>query len=126
MTSHKMSILGTGDMGGAIATAIARRSRHSLAVRGATPGSASAAALIAELGAAEATDAEIAASDIVFVVVPAKSLSAAAERLQDYRGIVVSVSVSGTVSLDGNPSSAESLAALLPQARVVNAFTSIW
>ncbi len=126
MSIHRISILGTGDLGGAIATAIARRSRHSLALRGATPDSVTAAALIAELAATKATDAEIAASHIVFVVVPAKSLTAAAELLQHYRGIVVSVSVSGTVGLGGKQSSAETLAALLPQARVVNAFSFIW
>ncbi|MDN7179233.1 hypothetical protein M0D69_14720 [Caballeronia sp. SEWSISQ10-4 2] len=113
-------------MGGAIATAISRRTRHLLRVRGSQPGSASARRLIDELGVAEATDQDFLASDIVFVVVPAAAIEQAAAILNNYRGIVVAVSVSGSVGQDGLPSAAARMAALLPDATLVSAFTSIW
>jgi 8-hydroxy-5-deazaflavin:NADPH oxidoreductase len=126
MKALNISILGTGDMGGAIATAISRRTRHLLRVRGSQPGSASARRLIDELGVAEATDQDFLASDIVFVVVPAAAIEQAAATLNNYRGIVVAVSVSGSVGQDGLPSAAARMAALLPDATLVSAFTSIW
>ena len=43
-----------------------------------------------------------------------------------YRRIVVSVSASNSVGRDGLPSSTEQIAAALPDARVVNAFTLVW
>jgi predicted dinucleotide-binding enzyme len=126
LCSGAVPILGTGDMGGAIAQALAERTRHDVAVRGSRPGSASASALINRLALREATDADIEQSDIVFVVVPAKAIPGVAPILKDYRGIIVSVSVSGAVGRDGRKSSAEQLAEALPAAHVVNAFTSIW
>ncbi len=126
MTANKISVVGTGDMGGAIAEALVHRTRHHVTVRGSRPGSASATALVNQLAVREATDDDIAHSDIVFVVVPALALSDVVRVLQSYEGIVVSVSVSGSVGLDGQKSTAEQLAALLPGARVTNAFTSVW
>ncbi|WP_345816789.1 NAD(P)-binding domain-containing protein (plasmid) [Paraburkholderia sp. PREW-6R] len=126
MTSLKISVLGTGDMGGAIATAVSRRTRHAVKVRGAQPGSASALRLTDELGVTEASKQDLLASDVVFVVVPAAEIERAAATLSGYRGIVVAVSVSGSVGRDGLPSSAERIATALPQASVVSAFTSIW
>lgn len=126
MKQLKISILGTGDMGGAIATAISRKTRHSLRVRGSQAGSASARRLVEELGVAEATTEDFLASDIVFVVVPAATIEQAAATLNHYRGIVVAVSVSSSVGFDGLPSAAARMAALLPDATLVSAFTSIW
>lgn len=126
MTSLKISVLGTGDMGGAIATAVSRRTRHAVKVRGAQPGSASALKLMDELGVTEASKQDFLASDIVFVVVPAAAIEQVAATLSGYQGIVVSVSVSGSVGRDGLPSSAELIATVLPEASVVSAFTSIW
>jgi predicted dinucleotide-binding enzyme len=126
MTELKISVLGTGDMGGAIATAISRRTNHTINVCGSVPGSASALKLIRDLGVGEATKENLLASDIVFVVVPATEIEKAASTLSGYQGIVVAVSVSGSVGRDGLPSSAERIAAALPDASVVSAFTSIW
>lgn len=125
MGKLRISILGSGDMGGAIATALSRRTHHQILVRGSRLGSASAAKLVAELGAGEGTDEEIAASDLVFVVVPASAIPQALEPLAGFGGIVVSVSVSATVGKDGRPSGAESVATALPRAKIVSAFTSI-
>jgi predicted dinucleotide-binding enzyme len=126
VTKHRITVLGTGDMGGAIAQALAERTQHAVTVRGSRPGSASAAALVDRLALREATDADIEQSDIVFVVVPAKAIPEIVPTLNDYGGIVVSVSVSATVGRDGHKSTAEQLAEALPAARVVNAFSSIW
>jgi predicted dinucleotide-binding enzyme len=106
MKELNISILGTG----AIATALSRRTRHSLRLRGALPGSTSALTLIDALGVTEASKEDFLASDIVFVVVPAASIEQAAAFLNGYQGIVVAVSVSGSVGRDGLPSSAERIA----------------
>lgn len=126
MTTHRITVLGTGDMGGAIVQALAERTQHDVTVRASHLGSQSANALVDRLGVREATDADICESDLVFVVVPAKALPEVVPLLEGYRGIVISVSVSGTVGRDGLKSSAEQLSEGLPQARIVNAFTSIW
>ena len=126
MQKLNISVLGTGDMGSAIATAMRKRTGHSVRVRGSKAGSASAIKLSGELGVFEATEENLLDSDVVFVVVPAAAIPQAATTLSGYTGIVVSVSVSGDVGRDGLPSSAENIAKALPGARVVNAFTSVW
>ncbi|WP_213767552.1 NAD(P)-binding domain-containing protein [Caballeronia sp. dw_19] len=126
METLKISVLGTGDMGGAIATALKKRTNHTIHVRGSNDASISSKKLVGELGVTAATPQDLSTSDIVFIVVPATELIQAAATLGGYTGIVVAVSVSGTVGRDGQPSSAETLAASLPGAKVVSAFTSIW
>jgi prephenate dehydrogenase len=101
MGRSRISILGNGDMGGAIVTALSRRTRHRIGVRGSRAVSASARKLVAELGVAEATDKEIAESDVVFIVVPANAIPQALAPLANFKDIVVSVSVSGSVGQDG-------------------------
>jgi len=126
MEKLKISVLGTGDMGGAIATALHARTSHAIHVRGAKEDSISCKKLIDELHLAAATDGDLMTSNVVFVVVPPAELGRVAVTLDAYRGIVVAVSVSREVGRDGQPSSAETLAASLPGARVVGAFTSMW
>lgn len=126
MEKLKISVLGTGDMGGAVATALRQRTPHMIHVRGSNDASISSSTLVDELGVAPATPQDLLTSDIVFIVVPAAELSRAAVKLEGYTGVVVAVSVSGSVGRDGRPSSAETLAASLPGAKVVSAFTSIW
>ena len=93
MEDLRITALGTGDMGGAIATALSRRTRHTVQVRGSRIGSPSASQLIATLGIHEATDRAITDSDVVFVVVPAVAIPRAVAMLAGYWGIVVCVSV---------------------------------
>lgn len=126
MATRRIAILGTGSMGGAIAEALVTRTQHQLAVRGSTRDSASAAALADRLGLKLATDEDVAASDIVFAVVPPTAIDQVAKTLADYRGIVIALIVDGTVGFDGNKSAAEQLAEALPNARVAGAFTSLW
>lgn len=126
MTKHRITVLGAGDMGGAILQALTERTRHIVADRGSRLGSASATALVDRLGVREASEADIEHSDIVFAVVPAKAIPAIEPLLQEYRGIVISVSVSGAAGRDGQKSVAEQLADAAPGTRAVSAFTSIW
>jgi predicted dinucleotide-binding enzyme len=126
MTSLKISVLGTGDMGGALTTALRKRTPHNIFVRGSGSASQSARKLRSELSLPEASDEDIATSDMVFVVVPATAIPSVTSELATYSGIIVSVSVSGTVAQDGLPSCAERIATALPKAKVVNAFSSIW
>jgi 8-hydroxy-5-deazaflavin:NADPH oxidoreductase len=69
VTKHRITILGTGDMGGAIAQALAERTLHAVTVRGSRPGSASAAALVDRLALREATDADIEQSGTTIIVI---------------------------------------------------------
>jgi 8-hydroxy-5-deazaflavin:NADPH oxidoreductase len=124
----RLVIIGSGDMGGAIAAAFAERTNHQVLVRGSRPGSHSAAALVRELGVTYADDHALLSADVLFVVVPWNSLDAVAEVLDAYRGVLVSVVVPWVDGADlrtGRLSAAEQLAHLLPKARVVNAFTAI-
>jgi predicted dinucleotide-binding enzyme len=124
----KLAIVGTGDMGSAIATAFVRRSRHHVSVRGSRRGSHSALQVARQLGIAEADDQGLIDADVVFVVVPWDAVGAVSRLIAKCRGIVVSVVVPWANGGDPRTemiSAAEKLASLMPQARVVNAFTSI-
>ena len=126
METLKISVLGTGDMGGALATALHERTDHAIYVRGSRDASISAKNLVDEFGLAAASLNDLLTSDVVFVVVPPAELSQVAAKLDHYTGIVVAVSVSREVGRDGQPSSAETLAVALGGAKVVSAFTSMW
>jgi predicted dinucleotide-binding enzyme len=93
----KIVVIGTGRMGGAFATAFAKRTSHAVSIRGSHAGSSSAAALSRQLGVRVADDKELLAADIVFVATPPAALDDVAEQL----------------------------ARLVPKGRVVTAFTSI-
>jgi len=124
----KLVVIGSGDMGSALATALATRAGHDLRVRGSRLGSHSATRLAQELGVTEASDHDLWAADVVFVVVPWDSLAAAAALLDGYRGVVVSVIVPWVAGIDPRTditSAAERLAQLLPSTKVVSAFTSV-
>jgi 8-hydroxy-5-deazaflavin:NADPH oxidoreductase len=124
----QIAIVGTGDMGSALATALVRRSKHDVSVRGSRPGSPSARRLARQLGIAEAGDEALRGAALVFVVVPWAALRAVSGLLFRCRGVIVSVIVPWVAGKDPRTnmiSAAERLAGLLPHARVVNAFTSI-
>ena len=126
MAKHRIAVFGAGDMGGALTEALAKRTKHVVGVRGSQAGSTSAQVLVESLGVQEANDDFVKGCDIVFVVVRAEAIPQVISELESYQGIVVSVSVSPFVGRDGRTSTAELLADALPEARVVNAFTSIW
>jgi 3-hydroxyisobutyrate dehydrogenase-like beta-hydroxyacid dehydrogenase len=63
----KIVVIGTGRMGGAFATAFAKRTSHAVLIRGSHAGSSSAAALSRQLGVRVADDKELLAADVVFV-----------------------------------------------------------
>ena len=121
----KITVLGTGDMGAALAKAL-KRTRHQVLLRGSAEGSGSCKALSESLGLPEAKIADIADSNIVFLVVPDAGLKSAAAQLEGFDGIIVSVvGVSGYL-IDENKSkqsAAETVAKLVPGASVVHGYT---
>jgi len=122
-------VIGTGRMGGAFATAFAKRTSHTVSIRGSHAGSSSAAALSHQLGVRVADDKELLAADVVFVATPPAALDDVAAALKGYAGIIVSAMVPGAggyeLKRDDGTSAAEQLARLVPKGRLVAAFTSI-
>ena len=110
--------------GRAFATAFAKRTSHTVSMRGSHAGSSSAAALSRQLGVRVADDKELLAADVVFVATPPATLDDVAAA-----GIIVSAMVPGTggyeLKRDDGTSAAEQLARLVSKGRVVTAFTSI-
>ena len=125
----KVVIIGTGRMGGALATAFAKRTSHTVSIRGSHAGSSSTAALTRQLGVRVADDIELLAADVVCVATPPAALDDVAAALKGYAGIIVSAMVPGAggyeLKRDDGTSAAEQLARLVPKGRVVTAFTSI-
>jgi predicted dinucleotide-binding enzyme len=125
----KIVVIGTGRMGGAFATAFAKRTSHTVSIRGSHAGSSSAAALSHQLGVRVADDKDLLAADVVFVATPPAALDDVAAALKGYAGIIVSAMVPGArgyeLKRDDGSSAAEQLARLIPKGRVVTAFTSI-
>jgi predicted dinucleotide-binding enzyme len=122
----KITVVGAGDLGSAILTSLSQNTAHHLWVRDSQPFSPSTVELTQSLKINEATSNDLLESDVVFVTAPARALSDVASTLEGYSGIVVSASVSRAVGRDGLASCAEQLASLLPKAKVVSAFSSMW
>src|SRR3984957_3115268 len=108
-------------MGGAFATAFAKRTSHTVSIRGSHAGSSSAAALSHQLGVRVADDKELLAADVVFVATPPAALDDVAAALKGYAGIIVSAMVPGAggyeLKRDDGTSAAEQLARLVPKGR---------
>jgi len=128
----KIVVVGTGDMGGAIARALAERTLHDVRVCGSRSDSASAKKIIAANPERirAATEHDIAMADAVFLAVPWDAIDAATDSLTAFAGSVISVVVPWSADGQGDPrttltSAAERIAARLPAARVACAFTSI-
>ena len=99
----KIVVIGTGRMGGAFATAFAKRMSHTVSIRGSHAGSSSAAALSRQLGVRVADDKELLAADVVFVATPPGALDDVAAALKGYAGIIVSANIFRMIiSLGGN------------------------
>ena len=80
-------IIGTGRMGGAFATAFAKRTSHAVSIRGSHAGGSSAAALSRQLDVRVADDKETLAADVVLVATPPAALDDVAAALKGYAGI---------------------------------------
>jgi predicted dinucleotide-binding enzyme len=117
-------------MRGAFATAFAKRTSHTVSIRGSHAGSSSAAALSHQLGVRMTDDKELLAADVVFTTPPA-ALDDVAATLKGYAGIIVSAMVPGAGGYelkrdeDDGTSAVEQIARPVPKGRVVTAFTSI-
>lgn len=118
----KISVLGTGNMGSALAKAL-KRTQHNIFLRGATEGSISCQNLCRTLSLKEAKSNDLMDSDIIFLAIPSKAITSATEQLQGFSGIIISV-----IGFDnylntenGNPRSAsETVSDLIPTASVVH------
>jgi prephenate dehydrogenase len=83
---EKIVVIGTGRMGGAFATAFAKRPSHAVSIRGSHAGSSSAAALSRQLGVRVADDKELLAADVAFVATPPATLDDVTAALKGLRG----------------------------------------
>jgi predicted dinucleotide-binding enzyme len=122
----KIAIIGTGRMGGAFATAFAKRTPHGFDPRIAW-GSSSAAALSHQLGMQVADDEELLAADVAFVATPPAALDdvAAARKVTPALSFRRWCARGYQLKRDDGTSTAEQLARLVPKGCVVTAFTSI-
>lgn len=121
----KITVLGTGHMGAALATAL-KRTNHEIYLRGSKEGSITCIDLCKSLKLKEATDDDLFKSDIVFFVMPSKFIENAAEKLQDFNGILISVVGIDNYLTSENKSSisaSETIAQLIPSAKVVHGYT---
>jgi predicted dinucleotide-binding enzyme len=126
----RIAVVGTGDMGGALAVALSRS--HDVSVAGSRLGSESAAAAIAASGG---RIREIAVEDarkarLIVLAVPWSAVNKVTRRLGDLRGKIVLVVtvpwIEGTTLAVGTKTSgAEIIAAKLEGARVVQAFNTV-
>jgi 8-hydroxy-5-deazaflavin:NADPH oxidoreductase len=124
----KITVMGTGRMGSALASAFATRTRHTVSVRGSTSKSRSAKALAQQLNVSAASDENLRDAEAIFLAVPWDALDTVARDLKGYSGLVVSAVVpwsnSGDPRTDGG-SAAQRIASVLPGARIATAFTSV-
>jgi 8-hydroxy-5-deazaflavin:NADPH oxidoreductase len=128
--SMKISVIGAGDMGGALAQAFS--AHHRVTVTGSKPGSESAAALvrsskgkISELPIDKARK-----SDLVVLAVPWDNVDAALKRLGSLQGVTLLVVTlpwidGDRLALGFDTSGAESIAARARGARVIQAFNTM-
>src|SRR5258708_21233742 len=116
-------------MGGAFATAFAKRTSHAVSIRGSHEGSSSAAALSRQLGVRVADDKELLAADVVFVATPPAALDDVAAALKGYAGIIVSAMVPGAGGYElkraDGTTVAEQLSRLVPKVPGGASFLSI-
>jgi 8-hydroxy-5-deazaflavin:NADPH oxidoreductase len=130
MFAMRIAVVGTGDMGGALAVALSRK--HEVSVAGSRLGSESAAAAIEASGG---TIREIAVeqareADVIVFAVPWPAVDDVAQRLGDLAGKVVMVVtvpwIEGQNLVVGTTTSgAEIIASKLRGARVAQAFNTI-
>ena len=124
-------VIGAGEMGGALALALARH--HDVAVVGASPASASAADVVrASNGSVRAGDIAAAPhADLVFLAVPWAALADVLDRLRPYpprRLVSVVVPWTGNnaePAVAHTDSAAEIIARSLPRTPVAGAFTTV-
>ncbi|HEV2978103.1 MAG TPA: NAD(P)-binding domain-containing protein, partial [Casimicrobiaceae bacterium] len=82
----------------------AKRTSHTVSIRGSHAGSSSAAALSHQLGVRVADDNDLLAADVVFVATPPAALDDVAAELKGYAGIIVSAMVPGAGPPSPSPS----------------------
>lgn len=128
----KIAIIGTGNVGRALAGAFGRAGHDvTLAARDL----AKTRAVADEVGATAAEDARQASAgaDVVVLAVPYASIAEVAAEIEPVAADRVVVDVSnpltadyGTLATEGGPSAAEELSSRLPAARIVKAFNTLF
>ena len=126
----RIAVVGTGDMGGALAVALSNK--HEVSVAGSRLGSDSAAAAIAASGGRirEIAVEQAREADVIVFAVPWEAVDDVAERLGDLGGKVVMVVtvpwIEGqNLAVGTTISGAEVIASKLRNARVAQAFNTI-
>lgn len=121
----KITVLGTGHMGAALAKAL-QRTPHDVYLRGSKEGSVTCINLCKSLDLKEATEQDLFESDIVFFVMPSPFIESAAAKIKGFKGIIISVVGIDSYLTDEKKSSisaSETIAQLIPTAKVVHGFT---
>lgn len=121
----KITVLGTGHMGAALATAL-KRTQHTIYLRGSKENSTSCLDLCKTLNLNEAKDKDLFESSIIFFVMPSRFIEEAAEKLKEFTGIIISVVGIDNYLTDEEKTSisaSETIADLIPNAQVVHGFT---
>lgn len=127
-----IAIIGTGNVGTALGASLVRAG-HSVTLTGQDAGKASAAA--AQIGARTGSSlaGAVEAADVVVLAVPYASVEAVAAEIAPVIADRIVVDATNPLKADfsglatqGGPSAAERIAALLPGARVVKAFNTLF
>lgn len=127
-----IAIIGTGNVGTALGASLVRAG-HSVSLTGQDAGKASAAA--AQIGARTGSSlaGAVEAADVVVLAVPYASVEAVAAEIAPVIADRIVVDATNPLKADfsglatqGGPSGAERIAALLPGARVVKAFNTLF
>lgn len=127
-----IAIIGTGNVGTALGASLVRAG-HSVTLTGQDAGKASAAA--AQIGARTGSSlaGAVEAADVVVLAVPYASVEAVAAEIAPVIADRIVVDATNPLKADfsglatqGGPSGAERIAALLPGARVVKAFNTLF
>ena len=128
----KIAIIGTGNVGGALGTALTGAG-HQVTFAGRDQAKLAATAQTAGAAAGTSAAAAVAGADVVILAVPYTAIDTVAAEIAGAVGGKVVIDATNPLKPDysglstiGGPSGAEHIAALLPSASVVKAFNTVF